>query len=293
MKTLTAFYDLAVAPVSCDFVTQLVQAMKKRDELGCDSLHMVIVPKEAGLGGFARHWGQHDEHATRWRLWHIITGACPLGKATLTIAADRRQAERLRVEPCWWPEKQAHHVGPLIEAGRRGERIPPLQASEAARRYVGNWVNDERPLVTMTLRHQETVSVRNSRRAAWETLADELSPRFGVVVLEDTHQALQAGFGGYGAIDMDLRLALYERAAMNLFGDNGPSILTWFSEAPFLRFCCGADPEHWTKHMALSLGDQLPWASNEQRLVWGPDDLETMRAVFADWEAVQWAGATS
>lgn len=90
---LTAFYDLECGPISFDFITWLVRAMKERDRLGCKGLHVVIVPKENGLGGFSRHWGNHDEHAARWRLWHIVVAACPLAGATVTLAASRQQAQ--------------------------------------------------------------------------------------------------------------------------------------------------------------------------------------------------------
>lgn len=303
MKRFTAFYDLAIGPVSYDFVSWLVRAMKERDARGCAAMHVVIVPNEGGLGGFARHWGEHDAAATRWRFWHIVVPACQLADATLTIAADREQAERLRpVGPYWWPEGAAHHSGPLVEAARRGERIPRLVPSEAARRYVNEWVAVlDRPIVTLTLRQQSTVKDRNSRRSEWAKFAGELRNRYHVIALDDSHVALSVGRGCFAELDVDLRLALYERAAMNLFSDNGPSVLPWFSGAPFMRFCCACSDagsaEHWAKYLALRPGDQLPWARADQRLVYKPDTLEVLRLEVGRWEAElegeKWAGATS
>ena len=55
MKTLTAFCDLKYCPCSFDFAVFLVRAMMERDARGCDGLHVVLVPLETGLGGFARN----------------------------------------------------------------------------------------------------------------------------------------------------------------------------------------------------------------------------------------------
>ena len=93
MKTLTAFCDFKFCPISYDFSVFLVRAMMERDACGCDGLHVVLVPLETGLGDFARNWGDHDEADTRWRLWHIVMAMVPLARATVTLAASRKQAE--------------------------------------------------------------------------------------------------------------------------------------------------------------------------------------------------------
>lgn len=292
----TAFYDLIFGPVSYDFVTWLVRAKK---EAGDRALHVVIVPYEEGLGGFSRHWGKHDEHAARWRLWHIVVASCPLVDATVTVAANRRQAELLQSdEPEWsdnvWaPEGKAHFMGPLIEAARKGAEIPKLCATEAARRYVAGWLQDTmNPVVTLTLRNQDTDPDRNTDRKVWGEFAAHLRSRaYEVIVLDDTHVALSAGVRGeYAALDPDLRLALYERAAMNCIGNNGPQELLKFSDAPYLAFgqaLTDGWQNHFRKFFSLEPGEQLPWARPDQRLVYRPDTFEVLKEEFE-----RWAGGT-
>lgn len=287
MKTLTAFCDLATCPVSYDAGVFLVRAMAERDARGCDALHIVLVPHEKGLGGFARHWGEHDEAATRWRLWHIVMAMIPLTGATVTLAASREQAQSMMSGDVWWPEGRAHLAGPLIDAARKGTKIPKLLPTEAARRYVAQWLCWNRKIVTLTTRNQSTHSDRNSNSDAWADVDAWLTENFDnyyVVFLKDTHVALASENGNWSELDPDLRLALYERAAMNLIGNNGPATLLWFSDAPFIQFGFGLPAEKWTKHMAehlhLKPGDQLPWARSDQRLVWRPDSFEVMREEF-------------
>jgi hypothetical protein len=279
-KILTAFCDLEYCPVSFDFVTWLVRAAAERDRLGCGGLHVVIVPKEDGVGGFARHWGEHDEQAVRWRLWHILVASCPLARATMTLAASREQAKRLIAGAVWWPEGRAHHMRPLVEAAKKGGRVPHLEATPAARDYVRRSLRGLRkPIVTLTLRRQTTHPDRNSNAEAWAKLSHWLCERgLDVVQLDDTHQALADG-RGYAELDPDLRLALYEQAALNVIGCNGPAALLLCSAAPYLQVAVGLGEwrAHYAEHIGLETGDQLPWALRGQRLVYRPATFDVMR----------------
>lgn len=282
MKTLTAFCDLEFCPISFDFVTFVVRAMKERDRLGCSGLHMVIVPKEDGLGGFSRHWGKHDEAAARWRLWHIVVASCPLAGATVTLAPSRAHAEAMKAGEYWWPEGKNHFMSPLVDAARAGEAIPKLRATEAARRYVAKWLGDAAKVVTLTVRRQDTDPDRNSSEAWWPFGEWLKGKGCRVVRLYDTNDALADG-RGYAELDPDLRLALYEQASINFIGNNGPQELLKFSAAPYRAF--GQAPtdgwkDHYRKYFHMEPGEQVPWASQNQRLVYKPDTFENLKAEF-------------
>lgn len=296
MKPLTAIYDLIFGPISFDFVTWLVRARK---EAGDRALHVVIVPYEEGLGGFSRHWGTHDEHAARWRLWHICVAACPLAGATVTMAGSRDWSKLFTAAyggDVWAPTGKAHFMGPLVEAARRGESIPKLRATEAARRCVEQSIKGS--YVTVTLRSQDTDPDRNTSED-WTAFIKWLETRGRqVIVLRDTREVLaEAGRWKFSSmealapVDPDLRLALYERAAMNCIGNNGPQELLKFSDAPYLAFGQALTEgwqNHFRKFFALEPGQQLPWARRDQRLVYRPDTFEVLTEEFG-----RWAGATS
>lgn len=285
----TAFYDLEDGPVSYDFITWLVRARKRA---GADALHVVVVPKEDGLGGFARHWGPHDAEAARWRLQHIVLAACPLAQASCTFAATRAQAQLLKRAPYWWPKGKAHMLGPLVHGAKNGEKVPMLCATDYARHTVERWSSDWSRTVTITLRANADDG-RDSQKENWALAEDWLDEQgWNVITLDDTREALVAAIGSYAEVDLDLRCALYQRAAMNLFVNNGPQVLAWHSGAPFLAFCA-AMPEdkwrwHWAEYLGLNWGDQLPWATKHQRLVYRADTFEAIKEEFQ-----KWAGATS
>lgn len=291
MSVLTAFYDLEYGPVSFDFCPALVRAAVEQVRLRCQRLHVVVVPKEDGVGGFARDWGGYDAAAAQWRLWHIVAALAPLAGATLAIAPTRRHAEAQRLEPSWWPQGKAHLLWPLIAHAKAGGAIPLLRATAAARGHIAAWLaGDERPIVTLTTRKHGFGPTRNTNAEAWRRMADWLGARgCRVIELADTARALAAG-RGHAELDVDLRLALYERAAMNLIGHNGPVSLLWFSAAPYLCFdsARGADNETLSGAHGFVPGSQLPWALAYQRQTWLPDDFTAMRQEYE-----RWAGATN
>lgn len=283
--TLTAFCDFETCPVSYDMVTWLVRAMLERDRRNCDRLHVVIVPNEQpdSLGGFSRHWGNHDEAATRWRLWHVCVACCPLARASVTVADSRRQAERMKADgEYWWESGKAHFMGPLVEAARRGETVPKLQATEAARRYVATWL-DGRKVVTLTVRQQSTSPDRNSNLPAWEAFAEHAIKRgFHPLWVNESNVALANG-QGYAELDPDIRMALYEQAAMNMIGANGPSVLMHCSGVPYLNFGVALNQgwrDHYLKYFGLKAGEQLPWATPLQRMIYRADDLAALTEEF-------------
>jgi hypothetical protein len=289
VKVLTAFCDMQFCPVSYDFATWLVRAMKARDDGGYEGLHVVLVPVENGLGHIARHWGKHDEAATMWRLWHIVIPICQFARATVALAASRWQASVLKDAAngmVWWPEGKAHFMGPLVEASRRGEAIPRLRATAAARRYVAQWFKPDASIITITMRRQDTDPDRNSNLAAWKQFTESLPEKYTSICIGDSNMAL-GGIDIFSPeLDVDMRLALYERAAMNLIGNNGPSELLKFSDCPYLSFGQALTPgwqDHWRKYFGMQPGEQLPWARPDQRLICRPDSFEVLQEEFEKW----------
>jgi len=282
---LTAVYDLSVGSVAYDFITWLVRAKLEQQRRGADRLHVVVLPHTHGLGGFARHWGPHDADTTYWRLWHIVMAACPLAGATVTLAASR-EVEYSGV--LWAPTGKAHFLGPLVDAARAGEKIPLLSPTAQALRWAQQWTAGGR-CVTLTLRANNGGDGRDSS-PDWLPFAEWLREQgWQPLLLRDTAHALNTDSGHFAELSIDLRAALYASAAQNCFVNSGPVVLAWHTGAPLLCFNAALPlqpwREHWAKHLSLELGDQLPWATSDQRLIYQPDDLPILREAFAQWTA--------
>lgn len=282
---LTAVYDLNFGTVAYDFITWLARAKLEQQRAGAQGLHIVVLPNTEGLGGFARRWGPHDEALTRWRLWNIVVAACPLAGATLTLAPSRELGAVSG--PVWMPSGPAHFLGPLVEAARAGESVPMLRPSGAALRWAARWTASGKT-VTLTLRRNNPLDGRDSSDD-WPAFADWLKERgWRPLILRDTEEVLRGGpQGELAAISIDLRAALYASAAQNCFVNNGPMVLAWHIGAPYLAFCAAlpANPWHrqWQEKLKLAPGEQLPWASPAQRLIYRPDSLDVMTEEFERW----------
>jgi hypothetical protein len=287
MTTLTAFYDLQIGPVSYDIVPFLVQAKIEQQRIGAGRLHVVMV-------GDIRKKPQYDEAEAEWRLMNICVPACRLFGATFTLAADWLQAERIASEKDWkqWPpdwnrqtlEKRWHLIGGVIRSSVAGAKIPTIKPSEFALRKVRERYGRE-PFVTMTIR-QTYLPERNSDPDDWEVLFEHVTASgFEVEMLYDTSVALSEGFG-FGELNLDLRAAIYEQAALNLQANNGAASLCWFGSKPYRMFGAGHPAEEWDGlfvKQGLPLGTQWPWALSQQNLCYGKETLDQMIAEFDEW----------
>lgn len=293
MTVFTAFYDLEYGPISFDFMAWLVRSKMEANLRGHEHLHVVVVPKEDGLGGFSRHWGGHDEAAARWRLSHIVVAAGPLMGCSVAVAPTREYAEDIRDSYLgdhfyWWPSGKAHFIGPVVTAARKGRKISMFAATEGAKRYVRAHLGSGDRVITLTLRNHTGDPDRNTDPKAWDQFARWLyDAGRRVVILDDANDALRAGRGYYEA-DVDLRLALYESAVMNVVGNNGPAELLKYSAAPYLAFDLGQSDgwrAHFEKYCGLKVGDQLPWATSRQRLVYRRSTLDNLKEEFTRWDS--------
>lgn len=109
--------------------------------------------------------------------------------------------------------------------------------------------------------------------------------------LECASDPLPAGFAEVQTINeplwnLELRAALYERAYLNLFVNNGPSYLSFFNKrSRCLDFKmvtpgCGATTERFFRSIGIEPRSQLPVFTPFQRLVWEDDRLEVIQREF-------------
>lgn len=293
MKTLVAFYDLAVGPTSFDFVVFGIQAEMARVREKCDRLHFVFVPDP-------KHYVRpkpaiYSAEEAVWRLHQICIPACSLLGATHTLASDWNHACALAFqvgETVSWPEdwdrqslKNRHHlIGGVIRAAIAGKKVPTLSASAFARKKVRE-IFDRigKPIVTMTKR-KTYLGERNSDDQEWAAAARHISRRgCWTWILEDTNVALREG-RGFGEINLDLRMAILQEADLNLQANNGAASLCWFSEKPYRMF--GAGDEHWGGlfvEQGLPLGGTWPWAREQQKICYGKETAETIIEEFEEW----------
>jgi len=309
---LYAFYDLGVAPITFDFLWFLVGAELERQRSGYTSIHAVVVPgPRAGLRKEAPELEDRLDPAARGaRVNAILTPACALlpSLSGVTVASSRVQADQLttlagaavfpaRYEPSFpsYPGPQE----PLRAAREEGAQIAALRATATDLRAVDQWLAAHRigrRLVTITLRSYDYAPARNSNIAAWAGFAGSLDPaRFSVVFVPDTAQCIGGlpaelrdfAIFAEAAMVVGLRMALYQRAYLNLGVNTGPMGLCWLNDRTryiTFKILTGAvtntTPEY-MEFLGFETGKSLPCAAPWQKWVWENDDLTVIEREFA------------
>ncbi len=293
MTVLNAFIDLAVCPVSYDAVIFMAQAEMERKRVGADRLHVVL------FGDLRKKPAQYDEAEAEWRLWNIVVPAARLFGATVSVTPGRpahRAFGEMIPGDYFWPSRwefqpyemtvgiRHHLVGGLIVRAKAGEAIARPRASEHARRKVAAWMTGS--AVTLTVREADYLGDRNSDETTWRRVSQAVIERgFKVYRIRDTTRALELGLG-YAELNLDLRMAMYERAAFNIVANCGPASLCWLSERPYLMVGAGCPAEEWNGlfvKQGLPLGASWPWALEHQRIAYGRETAESVIEEFERW----------
>lgn len=185
-----------------------------------------------------------------------------------------------------------YHMGPLVDAGRMGCAIPQWQPPQWAFDEVRKFLGDRKPVV-ITLREVDYQPERNSLLGEWIRFAESIIGDYEVLFVRDTCKATEgltccptwprASQNAY------VRAALYQRALVNMMVVNGPNAWCIFSQAPYLIFkqlvpalpnWDHGQPKGWKEQDSMDVGDQYPWATDQQRLTWKTDTFENIRDAF-------------
>ncbi len=310
-RTLFAFYDLQVSPITFDFLWFLVGADLERRRRGLDAVHVVIVPGRAG--GLRREREDYedvvDAEARAQRIGNMLLPACPLLPTCtgVTHAASRAHAGFIRATlashlyPTGYEAALPVFAGSrecLQNAGPDMPHIPSLRATNENLRNIDRWAASHsggRRIVSITLRNYAYMPARNSSMQAWTAFARALDPaRFVPVFVPDLEQTINGqtqelqGFVvlGEAAWNLGLRMALYERAHISMGVNTGPMGLCWLNARTHyatLKMAPADVPQTsaaFYRELGFEPGRSLPFASPTQELVWQDDTLEAIQRAF-------------
>ena len=293
--------------MSFDFTVFLTLAELARIRAKANRMRIVIVP--GTQEGFRRDDAAYSKEKKLWRLHNILLPATTLLETDITIDSCTERHSAAEIEKS--------HAGPIfpegysvkspvsdfflsgvVAAATRGEKIPSLRASSQAKEYMSRWLSHHtqgRKPVTITLRESDYNENQNSNTDAWLEFADGLdTEKFIPIFIQDTERIFYADLRDFerfvvcipAAINLQLRMALYELSWLNMFVPNGPGELCRHNAATrYLYFkVITSDGDTTSKVLIASqgieLGGQLPYATKYQRLVWAPDEVDVINREF-------------
>lgn len=251
-RILTAIYDLAVSPPTYDFISFLSEAEYARREGSYTDMDIVFQP--GPIGGF-RHDGLPPSLVERESmLQRICIPACRLLPSVRNVTVLKA---RMKLEGDIFP-KNWQEDAPVSQYGtkyiHRSNR--PFRASKKMTALVSKTF--KKPYVTITVRESDYWPERNSNQLEWEKATDAIRESgFEVFWIGDTEKSTSIW-----SWDIDARLALYENAVVNLAVSNGPVILLYCSDAPYITFKIVTDGVHsssadFLRGHGYEIGDQF------------------------------------
>lgn len=277
-KPLTAVYDLGASPASYDVLSFLAEAERYRNANKYDCIDVVFQP--GPMYGFRDDELPTDASARDWMLNRICVPACRLLPTVRNVSVLKQRAplEGDVFPTDWTPDNVASHYGTKFFKGDK----PGFRASEMARKLVDKRFG-EQPVITITMREAEHWPDRNSNQAEWKRVENWLKAYgFRVVVVPD---AATGGEHSEFALDLDMRMALYERAVVNLGVSNGPMALCYLTDAPYIVFKvltdgCVSTTREFLAAQGFEFGEQF---SDNGKIVWDDDRADIMIPVIQQW----------
>lgn len=310
-NTLYAFYDFKVQPVTFDFLWFLVGADLARQVSGLEKVYVVIVPgpKEGVREEDPAYEAVVDLDARKWRIFNILLSSTALMSTCsgLTFAGSRKEAAALwaMTGRAYYPYGYvpampvAHHPNDCLIPARTGVRsIGVLRATPQGLRYVDQFItnfSEGRRLITITIRDYAYGRDRNSNLNAWSAFVRGLNPAiwWPVFVLdtERTLDPLPATIAGFRILseaswNVSLRMALYQRAWLNLGVNNGPMALCWLNDqSRYLTFKMVTSTVSQTtiafnRSRGFEPDESLPFATVFQKWIWEDDVLHVIQREF-------------
>lgn len=309
-NTLVVTYDLEAYPISYDFCWFLVWADFDRRHRELKNLHCIFLPIEhhdtrvfpPGYDAIV------DRTSREWRFQNICLATVQLlpGCNGVTICTTRGQINGLNLllERERFNRGNVYRSAPLSAIYRdltaRAASTPGdwgLAAPEQGLRYVAQWISGlakERKLVVVTLRQYAVDVERNSRTEDWVTFLKRLN-RTGYfpVIVPDTDHALEMqddlgdiALFNEAAWNLGIRMALYERAYMNMLVNCGPASLCILNpRTRYMLFKITVPGVHLAseatlREMGFEPGKQPPFAGPFQRWIWEEDRLDVITREF-------------
>ena len=315
---LFAIYDLAVSPVTFDVMNFFVFANMWSMRAGAAGYNVIFV---AGPGGRFRDLTPKDKSLDpaekTWRLRHIMASHAHIAKRCLGVSTyDRREdfGQMLRaihptqLFPPGYTQSDPHIPFMLVDLFAQNPTPGELDVfapDAAALRKTQAWLDRHAPRgrpVSLTLRSSTIEPQRNSNMPAWLEAAARIRDRgFDPIILPDTDlvtTGLDIGAFGdipcypMGAIDLELRTALYRRCLVNLADNGGPAFINYFMAAssavcflpveklPEAVTLQGGGLDRMAELLGVAPYESFPGATPARRFVWKPDTLDNIVDAF-------------
>ena len=289
---LNVYYDTKFAPTTADFGSYLVLANAVRQSMGAESMGVTIVADQF------REWSEREKttpkREMKFRVYHILSKLPFLIPEVENL--DITWAPLTNIQLPAFPGGYPGHPQDLRQIpyqhedlhsfyGQEGINLRPFRSSEQAKFFIDNLFGDD--VITIHLRTSHFQTERNSNLDEWYKVSQELKRlKFRPIIIPDFDDCMKSRiFTKYdwevfepAAYEIDLRLALGEKAINNLTVNHGATIAVTHSDCAYIQFKYATESIKATStaqhklNFQMDYGDSFKWAAPNQRLIWEADD---------------------
>ena len=293
-------YDANKLPISFDICWALAWAELQCRRLNEKYFNVVIVnPVEA----FAHAKPKGDpDYVSRdelmWRVHQILVPLAFMYSSVSCVCSVSRENQAERSGPrivdaarfLWPPSLQQMYRDVLQEGFVPSGFSAPAGARSGVRDLLSG--QSTRNLVSITIRESKGGRVRNSDIGQWNRFSEKIAAEgFIPVFIPDTDRWFEKSrFAGLVlpavALNMWLRVALYEISALNMFVSSGPAAICSLSpNIPYLIFKILADGERLSSkevvtELGFRVGESPSFAAGNQKWVWEDDRFDVLCREF-------------
>ena len=293
---LNVYYDTKFAPTTNDFGSYLVLANAVRQSMGAESMGVTIVADQ--FREYSPREKKTPKREMRFRLSHILSKLPFL--IPEVVSTDITTAPSIDIQLPAFPRGYPGHPDDLKQIpyqhknlhsfyGKEGINLRPFKASEQAKFFIDNLFGDD--VIIIHLRTSNFKTERNSNLDEWYKVSQELKRlKFRPIIIPDFDDCMRDRiFTKYdwevfepAAYEIDLRLALGEKAINNLTVNHGATIAVNHSDCAYIQFKYATESIKATStaqhklNFQMDYGDSFKWAAPNQRLIWEADDADTI-----------------
>lgn len=304
-KMLRVFYDLDISPITFDFCWTVAVANYKCEMLNTTA-HFIIVPgSKTGVRAEDEDYEKIvNGEARKWRISNVLlplTTMAPRIKG-FTYCSDREEAKRYSVDS---QERQPNlysvnlpTTNTFFQELKSGIDLRCFTAQPHALKFVAKWIYDhigDKKLITVTMRDYDYLPARNTDIPEWNKFLSDLDrDKYAVVIIPDITKAWTEYNYPFekvfhfipAAWNVDIRMAIYQSAYLNLGPNSGPMCLCWLSKnCKYITFKhktkdVASTSDEFHKWLGFTPGESLPFASDFQKWVWEADTADVLTYEF-------------
>ncbi|MBQ4846327.1 hypothetical protein [Pseudoalteromonas sp. MMG005] len=306
---LYAIYDLRDCLPTYDFINFCVMAEVQKKIQSKSHLSLIIVPNRSSNPEKLLLSPFHSDEAYDWRISKILLGVanCLPSLAGFQILSSAQEIETLDFSDKAVFPNNAHLVSKnSVISTSSFYNLPknttfsvyraPIEAQILAQNFINHYSADKR-VITITLREYAIHADRNSNIEQWTKflLSLDLTLYFPVIIRDTAtctiplpEQLKQFESYPIASIDFPSRVALYQKAWLNLAVSNGPSFIFNYLKGCHSITFMKVDEKNPAistgtfKKAGVTPGKHYPFRDNTlQQLVWEPETYENITNAFS------------